>query len=90
MFLLESSRRLQSGLKESQSGGVKAGVILGLIVAVLSPVIGSLDEYYGVTYLPATLEVAGAVFQLIAHAVEGAVASLIYGSRVWVSAPSPA
>ena len=71
-------------------GGVKAGVILGLIVAVLSPVLGSLYEYYGVTYMPATLEVAGAIFQLVAHAVEGAVASLIYGSRVWVSAPSPA
>ncbi len=71
-------------------GGVKAGVILGLIVAVLSPVVGALYEYYGVTYLPATLEVTGAFFQLIAHALEGAVASLIYGSRMWESAPSPA
>ena len=33
-------------------GGVKAGVILGLIVAVLSPIIGGLYQYYGVT-LPA-------------------------------------
>src|SRR2546422_2535878 len=71
-------------------GGVKAGVILGLIVAVLSPVLGSLYDFYGVTYMPATLEVAGAIFQLVAHAVEGAVASLIYGRRVWVSGPSPA
>lgn len=70
--------------------GIKGGVILGLIVAVLSPVVGSLYEYYSVTYMPATLEVAGAVFQVIAHAVEGAIAGLIYGSRVWASAPSPA
>jgi len=42
-------------------GGVKAGVILGLIVAVLSPIIRGLYESYGVTHLPASLEVAGAV-----------------------------
>jgi hypothetical protein len=71
-------------------GGVKGGVILGVIVAILSPVIGTLYEYYGVTYLPATLEVAVVIFQVIAHAVEGAAAGLIYGSRVWRSAACPA
>ena len=50
-------------------GGVKAGVILVLIVALLSPIISGLYEYYAVTYLPASLELAGAIFQLIAHAV---------------------
>jgi hypothetical protein len=74
----------------SLGGGVKGGVILGLLVAVLSPVIGVLYEYYGVTYMPASLEIASIVFQVIAHAVEGAVAGLIYGSRRWVSVPSPA
>jgi len=69
-------------------GGVKAGVILGLIVAVLSPIVGGLYQYYGVTYLPASLELAGAIFQLIAHAVEGAVAGLIYKSRPSLSAAS--
>jgi len=71
-------------------GGVKAGVILGLIVAVLSPIIGGLYQYYGVTYLPASLELAGAIFQLIAHAVEGAVAGLIYKTGPSLSAASPA
>ena len=72
-------------------GGVKGGVILGVIVAVLSPVIGTLYEYYGVTYLPWRVELASAIFQVIAHAVEGAVAGLIYGSRrPWASATSPA
>ena len=71
-------------------GGVKGGVILGVIIAILSPVIGTLYEYYGVTYLPGSVEVASAIFQVIAHAIEGAVVGLIYGSRRWVSAPSPA
>jgi hypothetical protein len=71
-------------------GGVKGGVILGVIIAILSPVIGTLYEYYGVTYLPGTMEVAIVIFQVIAHAVEGAVAGVIYGSRGWASAPSPA
>jgi hypothetical protein len=70
--------------------GVKGGVILGVIVAVLSPVISTLYEYYGVTYLPGSVELASAIFQVIAHAIEGAVAGLIYGSRLWASAPSPA
>jgi hypothetical protein len=34
------------------------GVILGLLVAVLSPVIGALYEYYSVAYIPASLEIA--------------------------------
>jgi len=71
-------------------GGVKGGVILGVIIAILSPVIGTLYEYYDVTYLPGSVEVASAIFQVIAHTVEGAVAGLIYGGRRWVSAPSPA
>jgi len=71
-------------------GGVKGGVILGVIIAILSPVIGTLYEYYDVTYLPGSVEVASAIFQVIAHAIEGPVAGLIYGSRRWVSAPSPA
>ena len=59
-------------------GGAKAGVTLGVIIAILSPVIGNLYEYYGVTYLPAGLAVTVSIFQVIAHAVEGAVAGLIY------------
>ena len=34
-------------------GCAKAGVTLGVIITILSPVIGNLYEYYGVTYLPA-------------------------------------
>lgn len=59
-------------------GGVKAGVTLGLFVAVLSPVVGNLYRYYSVTYIPVGLAVTETIFQVIAHAIEGAVAGLIY------------
>ncbi len=59
-------------------GGAKAGVTLGVLVAILSPVIGSLYQYFSVTYLTAGLLITESVFQLVAHAIEGAVAGLIY------------
>lgn len=59
-------------------GGVKGGVLLGVMVAILSPIIGTLYMYYSVTYLPAGLAITDSIFQVVAHAVEGAVAGLIY------------
>jgi hypothetical protein len=63
-------------------GGIKAGVTLGVTVALLSPVIGNLYHYYSVTYLPAGLALTDSIFQVIAHAIEGGVAGLIYGRYV--------
>lgn len=62
-------------------GGRMAGVKLGLLVAVLSPVIGSLYQYFSVTYMPIGLAAAESVFQLIAHAIEGGVAGAIYKTQ---------
>src|SRR5436309_4667860 len=59
-------------------GGRMAGVKLGLLIAVLSPVIGSLYQYFSVTYMSVGLIAAESVFQLIAHAIEGAVAGAMY------------
>jgi hypothetical protein len=59
-------------------GGPMAGVKLGLLVAVLSPVIGNLYQHFSVTYLSVGLMTAESVFQLIAHAIEGAVAGAMY------------
>ena len=59
-------------------GGRMAGVKLGLLVAVLSPVIGSLYQYFSVTYMSVGLTAAESVFQIIAHAIEGAVAGAMY------------
>ena len=59
-------------------GGVKAGTTLGVVIAILSPVLGNLYQYYSVTYLPAGLAFTDSIFHVIAHAVQGAVAGLIY------------
>jgi hypothetical protein len=59
-------------------GSLKAGVTLGVIVAILSPVLGNLYQYYSVTYLPAGLAFTDSIFHVIAHAIEGGVAGLIY------------
>jgi hypothetical protein len=59
-------------------GGRMAGAKLGLLVAVLSPVIGSLYQYFSVTYMSVGLFTAESVFQIIAHAIEGAVAGAMY------------
>ena len=63
-------------------GGPMAGVKLGLLVAVLSPVIGNLYQHFSVTYLSVGLMTAESVFQLIAHAIEGAVAGTMYKAEV--------
>ena len=63
-------------------GGRMAGVKLGLLVAVLSPVIGGLYQYFGVTYMSVGLMAAESVFQVIAHAIEGAVAGAMYKAEV--------
>lgn len=59
-------------------GGVPAGVKLGLIVAILSPVLGDLYMYFGVTYMSAGEAAADSVFQIVAHAIQGVVAGVIY------------
>ncbi len=59
-------------------GGVKGGVTLGLLVALLSPVVGNLYQFYSSTFLPAGLVGTETVFQLFAHAVQGAVVGWLY------------
>ena len=71
-------------------GGVLAGVKLGLIVVVFSAVIGALYDYYGVTYIPGALELTSVIFQVIAHAAEGAVAGAIYTRMVTSAVPARA
>ena len=59
-------------------GGIKGGVILGILVAILSPVIGGLYFFFGVTYYPQNLLVIEVIYQIIAHAIQGALAAAIY------------
>jgi len=58
--------------------GAAAGAKLGVIVAILSPVVGVLYQYFSFTFLPPGLAATDAIFQLLATAVQGAVAGLIY------------
>jgi hypothetical protein len=67
-------------------GGVKAGAKLGVLIAILSPVLGSLYQYFSVTYMPVGLAAAEGVFQLIAHAIEGATVGGVYRVRTAPSA----
>ena len=68
--------------------GVQGGTKLGILVAILSPVIGGLYHYYSVTFLPLSLMLSESVFQIIAHAVEGAVAGATYKATVTPRAES--
>jgi hypothetical protein len=63
-------------------GGATGGVKLGLIVAVLSPIIGQVYQYYSFTFLPPSLVIKDVVFQTLAHAIQGATAGLIYKTKV--------
>jgi hypothetical protein len=61
-------------------GGVKGGVSLGLLFAILCPIIGSLYWFFSVTVYPTNMVVEESVYQLVAHAIQGAVAGAIYKS----------
>ena len=58
--------------------GVKGGVALGLLVALLGPVFGGLYNYFSVTYIPSDFYAIDSVYQLVAHAIQGAVAAALY------------
>ena len=77
-------------VRTALGGGVLAGIKLGLIVVVFSVVIGELYDYYGVTYMPGTLELTSVIFQVIAHAAEGSVAGAIYTRMVTSAVPARA
>jgi hypothetical protein len=53
-------------------------VKLGVAIAILSPVIGRLYEYFGATYLTFGLITFDWIYQVIAHAIQGALAGVIY------------
>ena len=59
-------------------GGLMAGVKLGIVVAILSPMVGILYQYFSFTFLPVGLVTADMIFQVIAHVIQGVVAGLIY------------
>ena len=59
-------------------GGVAGGVKLGLVIAILSPIIGNLYMFYSVTYMAFGMMLGDSAFQLVSHLVQGAVVGAIY------------
>ena len=59
-------------------GGVKAGVTLGLLIAILSSVVGAIHLFFSLALISVGLTSLEVIFQMIAHAIEGAVAGAIY------------
>jgi hypothetical protein len=59
-------------------GGMKAGVTIGILIAILGPIIGGLYYFFSVTYYPVDLLGMESVYQLVAHAIQGAIAAAIY------------
>jgi len=53
-------------------------VKLGVAIAILSPVTGRLYEYFGAAYLTFGLITFDWIYQVIAHAIQGALAGVIY------------
>jgi hypothetical protein len=61
-------------------GGLKGGVTLAILIAILCPILGGLYFFFTVTWYPADLFTIEAVYQLVSHAVQGAIAAAIYKS----------
>ena len=58
--------------------GVSAGVTLGVIVAILGQVLGNLYLFFSTTYMTSTNVMMDSVYALVSHAIQGAVAALVY------------
>ena len=59
-------------------GGVKAGVTLGILLGLFGPVLCALYMFFSVTYYPTSLLGTEIVYALVAHAIQGVVAALVY------------
>lgn len=59
-------------------GGLKGGATLGILIAILAPVIGSLYYFFSVTYYPIDFWAIESVYQIVSHAIQGALAAAIY------------
>ncbi|HEX9942477.1 MAG TPA: hypothetical protein VGG03_10700 [Thermoanaerobaculia bacterium] len=59
-------------------GGIKAGVTIAILIAILCPVIGGLYYFFSTTYYTMNFWAMETVFQIISHAIQGAIAAAIY------------
>jgi hypothetical protein len=59
-------------------GGIKGGVILGILIALLGPVLYNLYFYFSTTFYAQDLLAIETVYQIVVHAIQGAIAAAIY------------
>jgi hypothetical protein len=59
-------------------GGVKAGVTLGILLGLFGPVLCAFYYFFSTTYYPTSLLGTEIVYVLVSHAIQGAVAALVY------------
>ena len=59
-------------------GGVKAGVTLGFLLGLFGPVLGALYHFFSTTFYPTSLMGTEIFYSLVSHAIQGAVAALVY------------
>ena len=59
-------------------GGIKGGATLAIFIAILSPVACNLYYFFGVTYYAIDFWAIESVYQIVSHAIQGALAAAIY------------
>ena len=58
--------------------GIGAGVTLGIFVALLGQALGNLYYFFTTTYMTAGDVVIDGIYAVVAYAIQGAVAALVY------------
>jgi len=61
-------------------GGIKGGVTLGVLLALLGPVSFGLYYYFSVTFYTCNFFAIESVYQVVTYAIQGAIAAAIYKS----------
>jgi hypothetical protein len=59
-------------------GGMKGAVTLAILLAILGPVMFGLYYFFSVTYESVSSFAVESLYQIVAHAIQGAVAAAIY------------
>jgi hypothetical protein len=59
-------------------GGMKGAVTIAVIIAILGPIICNLYFFFSVTFYTVNFYCIESVYQLVSHAIQGAIAAAIY------------
>lgn len=59
-------------------GGMKGAVTIAILVAIIGPIVFSMYYYFSTTYYTLNFFCIESIYQLVAHAIQGAIAAAIY------------